>query len=419
MSSHSNEENKPQNDDTSNNETNDSTVASEGVDKKILTFKDWKNLKESEQKSDDKFARGKQRRNRNINQNNRNNNDFDRPNGFGGHGGGNFYAGNNRMQGCNNFNFPMGGNNFGFGLNQNGFGLNRNNFGFNNFNGPNNFGGNNNGFNRSNCVPNVNLPDNFFATDGIFRQKDLMQKPLPPGANPFRDDRKAEKLLKEFDKSRYSKDDKKKKKKKGNKKPTNETKKSGEDVVKNTEPKIYIPNPKAKIDGKPFIPKPKIPEENLEISKEEKKQQWKEYREAMKPFKNREFYNAKRVVQRLGKLPPSELDEKQLLRLTNAREIMAAHKARLTIKYGGSYVKAADNSNELGELYVLEKKPVRAHHYPHPAMAKGYQNFGNFGDTYGKEEYESGRKILGGYSRYPGFVSGGVIDSTTGAAAIN
>ncbi|KAI8118579.1 hypothetical protein FF38_03933 [Lucilia cuprina] len=443
MSSDSNQENNQRNNEAGDKEQ---TVS----DKKPLSFKDWKSLKESQNKPQEKTQNAKSK---NVNKTNNNNISKDNRNSdrnvfnnsarnFNGQGVGNFFNTNQRLPGImppnnffgmnnfnnnrmnnNNFNdnFGISGNNNNcFGISNNGFN-NNNGFGFNNYNGPNLKNNNNSNFNSPNTLggnnkllnspnrlngPNVDLPDNFFASDGIYRQRDMMQKPLPPSHNPFKNEQKANELLKEFDRSRYTKDDKKKKKSKksaGDNKKSDKTKNNGQgsNVVVNNEPKVYIANPKAKQDGKPFIPKPKIPEENLEISKEEKKQQWKEYREAMKPFKNREFYNAKRVVQRLGKIPVAELEERQLLRLANAREIMANHKKHLTEKYG-NYVKADDSSNEMGELYVLKKNPSRDMYFKPPV-----QNTGNFGD------HEAGRKILGGYGGFKGFVSGGMLERPT------
>ncbi|XP_065356853.1 GATA zinc finger domain-containing protein 14 [Calliphora vicina] len=434
MSSDSNREENQQSDDTAKN------------DKKPLTFKDWKMLKESQNKPNEKSqnsvtkTKNSKKSNGNAridNINNYKNNGFNGPRGFNCQEVPNFFAGNYDMPGMNNFNNNNGmqnfNNNFGMRSNNNNFGPSNNVFnkpndfgfnnfnvgnnynnrsnnfggnnfnnGFNNFNGPNNFGNGRNRFNGPSNGNNLDLPGNFFASDGIYRQKDLMQKPLPD-INPFRNDWKAEQLLQEFDKSRYTKDYKNKKgnknkaeSKKSTSTSNNNNQRGQGNKLHNNEPKIYIPNPKAKIDGKPYIPIPKLPEENLNISKDEKKQQWKEYRDAMKPFKNREFYNAKRVVQRLGKLDPSELEEKQIIRLANAREIMANHKARLTEKYP-KYVKADDDSNELGELFLLNRR------YGKP-VTKPLQNDGNFGES--DDDFESGRKIVGGYM---GFVPGGML----------
>lgn len=451
MSSESNQENGQHSEESRGPNNNENSKESND-EKKPLTFKDWKNLKDSQQKPNEKLEKSKNNKSKNVNKSNNNNkdrngrNNFNNNNGFNGpngQAGGNFY---NRMPGLvpgNNYNGmnsygSMNGNNYGFNK-QNGYGFN-NYYGPDNYNRSNNFGNNNfsnASFNNPRASssfngPNIDLPDNFFASDGIYRQKDLMQKPLPPSCNPFRDEEKAKQLLNEFERSRHSKDDKKKKNKNKTSNNQNKSKNQNQQNKTNTgtnvstannEPKVYVPNPKANEDGKPFIPKPKLPDQNLEISKDEKKQQWREYRQAMKPFKNREFYNAKRVVQRLGKKDPSELNEKELFRLANAREVMAAHKARLVAKYG-TYVKADSESNEMGELYVLNKPPpppppaskTNNNYYAKPSP-KEFQNYGNFGGETSyynaNRDHESGRKILGGYSSgYPGFVSGGLLEGT-------
>ncbi|XP_030383054.1 RNA-binding protein 33 [Scaptodrosophila lebanonensis] len=92
-------------------------------------------------------------------------------------------------------------------------------------------------------------------------------------------------------------------------------------------------------------------------TKEDRQRQWKEYRQAMKPFKNREFHNWKRTVQRLGKLPRDQLDEKQLERLQKAEEYIGAHKAMLTIKHAERWVPqenqtSSSTNKSQGQVYV-------------------------------------------------------------------
>ncbi|XP_011191490.2 uncharacterized protein LOC105217929 [Zeugodacus cucurbitae] len=106
------------------------------------------------------------------------------------------------------------------------------------------------------------------------------------------------------------------------------------------QPQIYIQRPRNltnKCDKskptwmvKPQAPPPmaaKTPEE-----REHKTRLWREYRHAMKPFKNREFKNAKRVVQRLGKKNYEELEEKDRERLDWAVEAVNAHKEMLNAR---------------------------------------------------------------------------------------
>ncbi|XP_017006852.2 homeobox protein 2 [Drosophila takahashii] len=92
-------------------------------------------------------------------------------------------------------------------------------------------------------------------------------------------------------------------------------------------------------------------------TKEERQRQWKEYRMAMKPFKNREFHNWKRTVQRLGKLPRDQLDEQQLERLVKAEEYIGAHKAMLTVKHAERWVQQ-DNKNDKGQVFVRKSSNI-------------------------------------------------------------
>ncbi|XP_017486380.1 PREDICTED: uncharacterized protein LOC108374853 [Rhagoletis zephyria] len=105
-------------------------------------------------------------------------------------------------------------------------------------------------------------------------------------------------------------------------------------------PQIYIQRPRniSNKNDKPksnWILKPQAPPPMQAItpeSREEKQRLWREYRQAMKPFKNREFANAKRVVQRLGKKKYEELDEKERERFDRAYEAVNAHKDMLNAR---------------------------------------------------------------------------------------
>lgn len=116
------------------------------------------------------------------------------------------------------------------------------------------------------------------------------------------------------------------------------------------------------IDGK-WILRPEAPpplEEAPPGTKEDRQRQWREYRQAMKPFKNREFHNWKRTVQRLSKLPRDQLDEKQLERLEKAEEYIGAHKAMLTIKHAEQWVQQNNNKtpapgNGQGQVFVRKQ----------------------------------------------------------------
>ncbi|XP_068141553.1 uncharacterized protein [Drosophila tropicalis] len=110
-----------------------------------------------------------------------------------------------------------------------------------------------------------------------------------------------------------------------------------------------------------WVQKPEAPlplEEAPPGTKEDRQRQWKEYRQAMKPFKNREFHNWKRTVQRLSKIPREQLDEQQLERLQKAEEYIGAHRAMLTIKHAerwvqqGSGSENSDSVGQQGQVYV-------------------------------------------------------------------
>ncbi|XP_037960457.1 putative uncharacterized protein DDB_G0286901 [Teleopsis dalmanni] len=77
-------------------------------------------------------------------------------------------------------------------------------------------------------------------------------------------------------------------------------------------------------------------------TKEEKQRMWREYRQAMKPFKNREFANAKRTIQRLGKRNPEDLDQKERVRLQRAQETVSAHKMMLSQKSAMRWIRNQD-----------------------------------------------------------------------------
>lgn len=368
---------------------------------KSLTFRDWKTIKDNETKSK---TVNKQTKVKNVNRTNSK-----------GQASLGFPLRYNSMPNCFNSvnNFIVHGNVSGTSK----LGYNATNIDLMNYNRQKNFLNNYNNnitSNNSKCSSNWrNFPDDFFVSDGIYTQRDMMQKPLPP--IPLRNDVRSKNLLQELGRAQNRNKERHKKtpvNKQNNLKnslqPANNISNAKNTIALSEDPKVYVPNPNASKDGKAFIPKPKLPEENLQISKEEKKRQWKEYREAMKPFKNREFYNAKRVVQRLGKKDASELNEKELFRLTNAREVMAAHKARLTAKYS-SYVKTEEKSSELGEVYVLKKPQSKDWE-----MGKGKPKENQYYvESQQNTDVETGRKILGGYVSFKGFVPGGILDDTT------
>ncbi|XP_054742163.1 uncharacterized protein LOC129247186 [Anastrepha obliqua] len=107
-----------------------------------------------------------------------------------------------------------------------------------------------------------------------------------------------------------------------------------------TQPQIYVQRPRNAMNKNDklksnWIIKPQAPppmQANTPELREEKQRMWREYRQAMKPFKNREFSNAKRVVQRLGKKNYEELDEKDRSRLDRAWEAVNAHKDMLNAR---------------------------------------------------------------------------------------
>ncbi|XP_034473628.1 uncharacterized protein LOC117781023 isoform X2 [Drosophila innubila] len=158
------------------------------------------------------------------------------------------------------------------------------------------------------------------------------------------------------------------------------------------------------IDGK-WIQKPEAPpplEEAPPGTKEDRQRQWREYRQAMKPFKNREFHNWKRTVQRLSKLPRNQLDERQLERLQKAEEYIGAHKAMLTIKHAEHWVqqnnqKSAGSDSGTGQgqgqvfvrkqaVATWNRKPDNQNPFPPGPVPARKQTFG------------TGRAIKGGVS---------------------
>ncbi|KAL7741005.1 hypothetical protein ACLKA6_013446 [Drosophila palustris] len=163
------------------------------------------------------------------------------------------------------------------------------------------------------------------------------------------------------------------------------------------------------IDGK-WIQRPEAPpplEEAPPGTKEDRQRQWREYRQAMKPFKNREFHNWKRTVQRLSKLPRNQLDERQLERLQKAEEYIGAHKAMLTIKHAEHWVQQNNQKSEgpgtgTGQGQVFVRKQAIAtwnrkpdNHNPHQPGAVAVR----------KQTFGTGRAIKGGvggdYSSVP------------------
>ncbi|XP_050319844.1 uncharacterized protein LOC126752877 [Bactrocera neohumeralis] len=115
----------------------------------------------------------------------------------------------------------------------------------------------------------------------------------------------------------------------------------GQDNKRQTiRPQIYIQKPHNSTNKydkfkSTWIVKPQAPPAMIANTPEEREQKtrlWREYRQAMKPFKNREFKNAKRVVQRLGKKTYEELDEKDRVRLERAVEAVNAHKEMLNAR---------------------------------------------------------------------------------------
>uniref|UniRef100_A0A1B0APT3 Uncharacterized protein n=1 Tax=Glossina palpalis gambiensis TaxID=67801 RepID=A0A1B0APT3_9MUSC len=413
----------------------ESTNGAEAEQKSTMSFKDWKTFKEALSKPEREnrttsSKNAKERGSYHTTENKR-----------GGYNGGNY---NDFRNGYNN----GGGWNRGF---NNGPNCMPPNFCAPNFPGPNfyqppsynncfgmNFG---NGFcpgpNFKNYNPNLNspYPNNFFAKDGMYRQRDNMQKPLSH-YNPFRNGCVGDKHANELNGNAYTKGKGRKprdkadqknsqvtnslKQKEANKIPTiNEGVSNSDSTLAPpplpppslmSEPKIYVKNPRPNTN-KPFIPMPRMPEQNSDLSPEERKKQWKEYREAMKPFKNREFHNAKRRVQRLSKKHPSELDEKEKAVLAKAQETMAAHKLRLSQKYS-PYIRSTESQpDQLGEVYVLKQKTLKYWDSTKPTPER-YDNYGNFGENVTPTTYGSGRIITGGHGKFQSFVPGGVLEGT-------
>ncbi|XP_075153877.1 uncharacterized protein LOC142227305 [Haematobia irritans] len=420
----------------------DSKTSNMSGDTVSMSFKDWKMKKESMDKnSTSDKKKPKRQSNQNKSFNSTNVNPLPPPllslgvcnqngNQFYGNGGFRNGGGINNMNNFNNGDGMNNMNNFNNGWFNNGY---RNNFGFRN-NGFNNFDNgdfecnmrsmdmfnnnafnqnircNNNGFrkdmdfgfmdNNSNVGGNRNFSDNFFKSDSFFDQKDMMKKTIDE--NPFRNNTRAKQLLDELKNS-----SKKTPPEKRN--AAQKTNLERRDVKlnpskNNTLPKTQpVPNIR-----KPFVPKPSV---EISGSIEERKRDWKEYRDAMKPFKNREFYNAKRVVQRLGKKDPSELDEKDKFRLQNAQERIAAYKQRLAEKYDHYVPSPSKPDEEKGQLYIL-KKGNQSDWPAKKVNIDQYKNYGNFGEIPRGDYSSTGRKILGaGTNKYPGFVSGGTMNS--------
>lgn len=151
------------------------------------------------------------------------------------------------------------------------------------------------------------------------------------------------------------------------------------------------------IDGK-WILRPEAPpplEEAPPGTKEDRQRQWREYRQAMKPFKNREFHNWKRTVQRLSKLPRDQLDERQLERLEKAEEYIGAHKAMLTIKHAEQWVqqnnaKAPVPGNGQGQVFVRKQAN------PFWDKKDNQNTFNRGGVPVRKQVFGTGRAIKGG-----------------------
>lgn len=120
----------------------------------------------------------------------------------------------------------------------------------------------------------------------------------------------------------------------------NSTNVEQDNKTQSIQPQIYIQKPhnatnKYEKFKSTWIAKPQAPPAMIANTPEEREQKtrmWREYRQAMKPFKNREFKNAKRVVQRLGKKTYEELDEKDRVRLDRAVEAVNAHKEMLNAR---------------------------------------------------------------------------------------
>ncbi|XP_022222490.2 phospholipase D A [Drosophila obscura] len=146
-----------------------------------------------------------------------------------------------------------------------------------------------------------------------------------------------------------------------------------------------------------WMQKPEAPlplEDSPPGTKEDRQRQWREYRQAMKPFKNREFHNWKRTVQRLGKLPREELDEQQLERLQKAEEYIGAHKAMLTIKHAERWVQQDNLKGEDSDkTQVFVRRQGIPSFWEIPKQRPGIQT----GQADGEPCVNIGRAIKGGF----------------------
>lgn len=146
-----------------------------------------------------------------------------------------------------------------------------------------------------------------------------------------------------------------------------------------------------------WIQKPEAPpplEDAPPGTKEERQRQWKEYRMAMKPFKNREFHNWKRTVQRLGKLPRDQLDEQQLERLQKAEEYIVAHKAMLTVKHAERWVE--QDKNEKGQVFVRKSSSIGSWDMSKERPPNGFASMHDFKKQQMDTFFSPGRAIKGG-----------------------
>ncbi|BFF96176.1 uncharacterized protein DMAD_13425 [Drosophila madeirensis] len=154
-----------------------------------------------------------------------------------------------------------------------------------------------------------------------------------------------------------------------------------------------------------WIQKPEAPlplEDSPPGTKEDRQRQWKEYRQAMKPFKNREFHNWKRTVQRLGKLPREELDEQQLERLQKAEEYIGAHKAMLTIKHAERWVQQDNQkSDDSDKTQVYVRRQVNPSYWDKLKQKQSLANNGFQPEQLDSEPATpfvgTGRAIKGGF----------------------
>lgn len=152
------------------------------------------------------------------------------------------------------------------------------------------------------------------------------------------------------------------------------------------------------IDGK-WIQRPEAPpplEEAPPGTKEDRQRQWREYRQAMKPFKNREFHNWKRTVQRLSKLPRNTLDERQLERLQKAEEYIGAHKAMLTIKHAEHWVQQNNQKPENPSVVGQGQVYVRKQAVPTWNRKDNHNTFQQGSVSVRKQTFGTGRAIKGG-----------------------